>query len=181
MRHPADRNLAVEFYMGSVIDGPASEKAGHPVFMDYPHVRIHIPGDQHNIVDTKVSQYYKDRFKDEFNAFMQGKGAGVTGWRLKEWPVVSASQVKTLEYLEIHTVEQLAGLSDTQVQKIGMGGMELRAKAKAAIDAATDGAAAAAQAAENAQLRAEMQALREQFAAINKAGPGRPRKEQADA
>src|SRR6478609_8134645 len=147
MRHPADRNLHVEFYMGSVVDGHQTERAGHPVHVDYPFVRIHTPGDPHNIVDTKVNQYYKDRFKEEFENFMSGKGQGISGWLLKEWPVISASQVKTFEYLNCHTVEQLAGLSDSQVQKFGMGGMELRAKAKAAIDAAASGAATAAQAA----------------------------------
>lgn len=180
MRHPHDRNLHVEFYMNAVQDMPKSELAGHPVFIDVPFIKIHIPGDGHNIVDTKVNDYYANRFKDEFDNFMSGKSQGVSGWLLREWPAVNVSQVKTLEYLNIHTVEQLAGLSDTQLQKIGMGGMELRAKAKAALDAAAGGAAGEAQAAENARLRQEMEEMKAQIAAMAR-GPGRPRKEQAEA
>lgn len=183
-RHAHDRNLHVEFYMGAVMDGPRSEASGHPVFMDKPFIRIHVPGDQNTVIDTKVTPYYQERFKDEFRSFMAGSEAGIAGWRLKEWPVISAAQVKNLEFLSIHTVEQLAGLSDTQVQKVGMGGTDLRAKAQAALAAATDGAVPAAQAAENKRLQDEIEALKAMIAGASteeRRPPGRPRKETSEA
>lgn len=184
-RQRQDQNLHVQFYMGAVQDGPRSEAAGHPVFTDTPFIKIHVPGDPNTVIETKVNKYYEGRFKDEFASFMTGMTSGVSGWLLKEWPIVTAATVKNLEFLNIHTVEQLAGLTDSQVQKVGMGGQELRAKAKAALDAARDGALPAAQAAKNQQLEDELAALKAQLNSLSDAaeprGPGRPRKEKSEA
>jgi len=184
-RSQLDRNLHVEFYEGTVLDGPASEEAGHPVHMSHPFIRIHVPGDPNTVIDTSVNDYYRNRFPDEYRRFMSGMESGIAGWSLKEWPVIGAAHVKNLEYLNIHTVEQLAGLTDAQVQKVGMGGIDLRTKAKAALEAAKDGAALSAQAAKNQQLEDELAALKAQLNSLSDAaeprGPGRPRKEKSEA
>jgi hypothetical protein len=177
MRRKGDENLFVEFYMGSVEDKLASERAGHPVHVEKPFVRIHIPGDAHNIVDTQAKPYYQQRFADEWRKFQDNQGQAIEGWLLKTWPIVNAAQVKNLEFLNIHTVEQLAGLTDSQCQKVGMGSEELRMKARAAVEAAKDGAVVAAQAAENKRLSDELEALKSQIAAMSK----KPRKEEASA
>lgn len=181
-RHPQDRNLHVEFYMGAVLDGPQSEARGYPVHIEKPFVRINVPGDPNTVVDTKVNDFYKNRFPEEFKSFMAGADSGVSGWLLKEWPLINVAQVKNLEHLSIHTVEQLAGLTDAQVQRVGMGGQELRTKAKAALAAAEDGAVVAAQAAVAARQQEEIEALKAQLAALSEERkPGRPRKETSEA
>lgn len=178
MRRKGDENLFVEFYMGSVENKMESERAGHPVHIEKPFVRIHIPGDPHNITDTIAKPYYQQRFADEWKKFMDNQGQAQEGWLLKTWPIVNVAQVKNLEYLNVHTVEQLAGLTDAQCQKVGMGSEELRMKAKAALGAAKDGAIVAAQAAENKRLGDELEALKAQIAAMNKP---KARKEEAAA
>ncbi len=186
MRRNGDENLFVKFYMGSVQDVRASEAAGHPVHIEKPFIEIHIPGDPHNITDTVAKPYYQQRFADEWKQFTEHNEQGQQGWLLKTWPQVTAAQVKNLEFLNVHTVEQLAGLTDAQCQKVGMGAEDLRAKAKAAVAAAKDGAAHMAQALENKRLNEEMEALRNQMTALlqaqaEKPKVGRPRKEEADA
>lgn len=185
MRRKGDENLFVKFYMGSVQDMARSEAAGHPVHIEKPFIEIHIPGDPHNITDTVAKPYYQQRFPDEWAQFQRNQEQGQQGWLLKTWPQVTAAQVKNLEYLNVYTVEQLAGLTDGQCQKVGMGAETLRALAKAAIAAAKDGAAVSAQAAENKRLSDELESLKAQIVAMGASGavekrtPGRPRKEEA--
>ncbi len=181
MRRKGDENLFVKFYMGSVEDKLASERAGHPIHVEKPFVTINVPGDPHNVIDQVAKPFYQQRFEDEWRAFQANQGQQIEGWLLKTWPVVNAAQVKNLEYLNVFTVEQLANLTDTQCQKVGMDASTLRAKAKAAIDAARDGAATAAQAAENQRLSDELEALKAQIAAMGAPKVGRPKKETADA
>lgn len=57
----------------------------------------------------------------------------VPGWALKDWPVLNAEQLHELTYLRFSTVEQLAGANDSQVQKMGIGGIGLREQARQAL------------------------------------------------
>jgi len=182
---PKDNNLLVKFYKEAIESPAQSDLVGHPVFVDVDMIEILVPGDQYNVVTTKVTQYYIDRFPDEYKRYKQNDTQEVYGWALKAWPVIQPSQLKTLEYLNIFTVEQLANLTDQQAQKLGMDATGLRAKAKAALEQAAGTAGATAQAAENQKLREEMEAMRNQMQALmeasEKRGPGRPKKETAEA
>ncbi len=184
MRQKGDENLFVEFYTDAVESKMKSDAAGRPVFEDRPFIRITIPGDQHNVIEQVAKPYYQNRFPDEWARFQRNQEQQTEGWPLKTWPVVTSAQVKNLEFLNVRTVEQLANLTDSQCQRVGMDAASLRAKAKAALDAAKDGAASAAQAAENKRLNDELEALKAQFSAalgqVEKR-PGRPRKETAEA
>jgi hypothetical protein len=54
---------------------------------------------------------------------------------LEVWPQMTVSMVADLKALKIHTVEQLADMSDSAAQQI-MGNFSLRQKAKAFLDLA---------------------------------------------
>lgn len=182
MEYVPSEKVNVEFYMDSVPSAFQSEKAGHPVYVEMPFIRIVIPGSQNTIIETKVDETHKRRFPEQWRRFQADQSTeGVTGWRLEQWPQVNTAQVKNLKYMNVHTVEALAGLSDSAAQSIGMGVMELRTKAKAALAAAAGNANNEAQAAELEQLRNDMAALRAQMSAQTadtqvKRGPGRPPK-----
>ena len=60
-------------------------------------------------------------------------GAEIPGWKIEEWPVIKAEQLHELKYLRFFTVEQLAGASDAQVQRLGIGGIGLREQARVAL------------------------------------------------
>lgn len=165
----SDRVLHVTFYTDAVKHGIKSDEAGRPVFEDVDMVRIIAPGDKNNIIDTKVDDSHKFRFPQAYKHFKAGQTQGVSGWVLKEWPAITASQVKELNYHEIHTVEQLASVSDGTINKLGMGMHDLRTKAKAALAAAAGNANVEAQAKREADLQAELNSMKAQLAALSAA------------
>jgi len=173
----------VEFYMGSVESEYRSKEAGHPVHVDMPFVRISIPGDINNQIDTRVEDYHKARYAVQWARFEANQSQEMQGWKLKDWPKVTTAQVRNFEHLGVHTVEQLAGLSDSQCQKVGMGAMELRLQAKAALEGAKGVNT------ENEDLKKQLAAMQEQLQALAAAQgateaprkAGRPKKEAAEA
>lgn len=155
-----------------------SEKQGRPIYKDVAHIRIIIPGDSTNIIERVAKEADKQRFPQAWARYEAGEKDGPIGMRLEMWPQITRAQVKEAKYFEVHTVEQMAQLSDAHCQKLGMGFMALRDKAKAYLNVANDTAAATAQAAELDRTRKEMAELRAQIAELSdKRGPGRPKKE----
>jgi hypothetical protein len=148
------------------------------VFVEKPFITISIPGSTNTVIDTIADEAYQRRFPEQWARFKAGNAESVVnGWRLDSWPAVNTAQVKTLKYSGVFTVEQLAGLSDTACQNLGMGTMELRVKANAALLAAAGGAETERLAAESARRDAEMADLRAELAELRAARkPGRPAK-----
>ena len=176
-----ESSVFVTIYSEAVELKAESEKEGRPIFKDLPHIRITIPGDTNNIIERKLTKEDKQKYPKAWEEYQRGESSGFTGTPLEQWPQITRAQVKESKYFECHTVEQLAGLSDSHCQKMGMGFQELRQKAKAYLNIANDTAAATAQAAENERLRNEMAELRAMIAAqaeVKKAG--RPLKEEVE-
>lgn len=167
------------FYTDAVEFKAESEKAGRPIFRDVPFVRIIIPGDANNIIERVAKDGDKQRFPQAWARYEAGEKDGPVGMRLEMWPQITRAQVKEAKYFEVHTVEQMSQLSDAHCQKLGMGFMELRNKAKSFLNLAADTAAATRQAAENERMAATIAELQAQVKALSdeKRGPGRPRKE----
>lgn len=177
-----DSALYVEFYSEAFQSMYKSEAAGHPVFDDFEMIRIQTPGDSKTIIETKVDETHKRRFPVQYARYKAGETNKVSGWTLKEWPAVTMSQVKTLNYHNVFTVEQLSSISDQSCSNIGMGMFELRNKARAALEVAEGNAEREAKAANEVRMQNEIDSLKAQLQAVNaqaqeKRGPGRPAKE----
>jgi hypothetical protein len=157
-----------------------SEKAGRLICKDMPFIRITIPGDTNNIIERKLTEQDKQKYSKAWAEYQRGESQGFTGTPLEQWPQITRAQVKESKYFECHTVEQLAGLTDSHCQKMGMGFRDLREKAKAYLGVAESTAAATAQALENEKLRQEMAELRAMLESGEKK-VGRPRKETAES
>jgi hypothetical protein len=153
----------VQFYSDAVELKAESEKQGRPIFKDLAHIRKMIPGDASTIIERVAKDHDKNMFPREWEAFQRQQVNGVTGTPLEQWPQVTRAQCKEAKYFEVHTVEQMAGLSDLSCQKMGMGFSELRSKAKAYLEAAAGTASQTAQAAENQRLHDEIEALKAQL------------------
>jgi hypothetical protein len=153
----------VQFYSDAVELKAESEKQGRPIFKDLAHIRKMIPGDASTIIERVAKDHDKNMFPREWEAFQRQQVNGVTGTPLEQWPQVTRAQCKEAKYFEVHTVEQMAGLSDLSCQKMGMGFSELRSKAKAYLEAAAGTATQTAQAAENQRLHDEIEALKAQL------------------
>lgn len=177
MSDSQSRGVFVQFYTDSVELKLESETQGRPIFKDMPHIRKLIPGDNSTVIERVAKPYDIQQYPKEWELFKSQTGGNVIGTPLEQWPQITRSQVKEARYFEVHTVEQLSELSDVVCQKLGMGYLELRNKAKAYLLAASGTAQFTAQEAENQRLKDEISALKAQVESIAHRGPGRPKKE----
>jgi hypothetical protein len=170
----ADDRLHVEFYIN---DRDKTHKGK-------TFVRIAVPGDQTNVIDRPMRDSDATRFHRQWYHF-QRKNAGehIPGIRLEEWHAecpddISESQLNELTILKFQVVEQIATASDSQLQRVAMGGIGLRSKAQAYMT--TKRARMSNQ--ELDETKRELAELKEQMAQLlamqtEKRGPGRPPKE----
>ncbi|MSQ98133.1 MAG: hypothetical protein EXR85_02375 [Xanthomonadales bacterium] len=164
----ADSHLHVEFY----------ENDRDP-YKGVPFVRILIPGDKTNEVDQPVREDHKQRFPRQWLYYsMRNENPAMIGTALKEWNKEQPEEFTDLQMAELQiykfqTVEQLATASDSQLQRVGMGAVGLRERARQFL--ALKNRSADAIELDNTKqqlkvLQAQMQEL------MNKRGPGRPPK-----
>ena len=163
--HNADANLHVRFYE-------------HPKLL-VPYVEIMIPGDTRSIIDRKASEYDKARFVRHWLAFQAQSGkVDVIGMPLEVWhqerPLeITDGQLMELQILKFQTVEQVAQASDSQIQRVGMGGESLRVKAIAYI-AAKNGQITSNQMVKTNDEVAALKAQLEEMKALLLARPAQP-------
>lgn len=156
------QELRPDFYMDTVKDELASRDAGREIHREVERVRIIIPGAVASIVVKNVDNSHRERWPEAYQAFKAGREQPLSGTALSEWPVLNRAMVEELHHLQIRTVEELANLSDIQVQHIGMGGQMLRARAKAYLDEAEHEALTTRLTAENDVMRSRIGALEAQ-------------------
>lgn len=73
------------------------------------------------------------KFPNAWGRFLKKTTTAVEGWPIEEWGAVSRTYAASLKSQNIHTVQQLANLSDMNAQSI-MGAIKYRDLAKAALD-----------------------------------------------
>ena len=136
-----DTLLHVEFYWHEPVDVHKSEAAGKEVRLPrQPYIRIQAPGDKTSVVESPVFDRHKARWPDKWLYWQIKEGLiegtqDVPGWKIEEWTHLQPEQVRELKFLRFSVVEQVAGASDEQVQKLGMGGLALREAARQALRA----------------------------------------------
>ena len=124
----ADSHLSVEFYTHK------TEPYIGEVF-----VRIAVPGNDLSVVDTPARDFHMRRFPLQWLNFQRQNDPGAAvGTKLKEWNLAAPGELTEhmmgeLQILHFSTVEQVAGASDAQLQRVGMGGTGLRDRARAFI------------------------------------------------
>jgi len=155
-----DEQLLVRFYLHPKQNAPKSKEMGRPIFEDREYIEIIQPGNKDNIIRRPASELDKSRFPEHYRKWQarQTDEEQIEGTLLDHWPAVTRSQVAELKYLNIFTVEQLAGLSDSNAQ--GMMGVNLLKKRAAEyLDAAKNQANADAM----LDLKATNERLQEQI------------------
>lgn len=157
-----DDGMIVEFYDEPVLMEALSADVGHPIFQMRIMTRIYQPGNRTTVwvhqtkgikyemcVDEESKEYFTDwelqevtdageapepnKYPAAWNRFLKKGIATDRGTPIEEWGVVTKSYAMSLKALHIHSVEQLAGLSDQSAQSI-MGGRKYRDLAKAHLD-----------------------------------------------
>lgn len=165
----ADSHLHVEFY--------TFEKAP---YKDIPFVRIMVPGDKNNVVEQPVRDDHKERFPRQWLHFqMSNSDAPIIGTSLQQWhgdrpEEFTDGQMAELQILKFQTVEQIATASDSQLQRVGMGGVGLRDRARSYLLRRNQ----SENSLELEQTRSELKELQEQMKALlAEKQRGRPKKE----
>ncbi len=120
------------FHIEAIIDEVASESAGHPVYREQERVQYMMVGPNSPVF--VVTDEHRQRWPKQYEAFRNGVEISPDGTPLEQWAYLRKAHVLTLKQHGIHTVEQCAGLSDTQCQTVGMGAQAIRANARAYLD-----------------------------------------------
>ncbi len=129
----APHGLRVEFYMHPALDEKKSNEEGRPIYEELPYVMIMVPGDKSTVVRRPVRKGMhpksdNNRFRNEYQAFLEKKEQPIQGTLLSEWPQITRAQVMELEYLNIRTVENLADMADGYAQQyMGLNGLKTKA------------------------------------------------------
>lgn len=122
-------------------------------------------------------------YTQSYEAWRSGQELPVDGTAIKNWPVLTPAQVKTLLHLNVITVEQLAQANEETILRIGMGGRALVAQAKDFLASRSGPSKLVAElntfrlhnenlANENTELRKRTAALEAQMTALLAAAPG---------
>lgn len=150
--------LPARFFVEPMKDEAKSAAEGRNVCVDVEMIEIRIDRD---IVRRRVTEEDKIAYAAQYLAFKRGVDQStVEGSPLRDWPILTRSQVEEFQFSGIRTVEQLAAAADTVIQRIGPY-MHLRQKARDWLAAAKDNAALG-------KLRDENEALRQRLAALER-------------
>ena len=133
-----DSKLFVEFTSRPVLDEIKSKEAGRPVHVQVDFVRIQQPGERDCIL-RPAHDGDRRRFKIHWAAYQEGREAIPAGTPLSVLFPANPEVIENLKYDKVFTIEQLAGLTDTQKQNIGMGALVWSQNAQAYLDAANGG------------------------------------------
>lgn len=159
----ADERLMVRFYLGEILNEAKTKEAGINKYDDVEMVEIIIPGCRDNCV-RRASDQDKDRFRRQYLQFKESNDdSSRKGTPLSQFPFISPSERKELEYCNIYTGEALIGLQDVYIDKIPLDVRSLIQRVKAFMEVAKDSAAAVKYANENETLKHEIQLLKEQM------------------
>lgn len=172
-----EAEMFVEFYLDAVELTFESEREGRPIYKDVPFVKILNPGDTSTVIERVATPEDRQKYPKAWQRFQNSETGGSIGTPLDKWPQINRAMMKEAKYFEIHTVEQLAAITDQHISRMGMGFRDLRTKAQAYLAAAKESAPVAEQALKIERLEQMVASLTAQLEAAPKRGPGRPPKD----
>lgn len=144
------------FYEEAVQSG---ESEGRKTYRMVERVKVIMPGNGMTIPVFNVTDEHRERWPKEYEAFKKGVEPDLNGTPLEEWSILNKAQVMELKAMHIRTIEDVASLPDTAVQRIGRGGYALRERALAFLDQAKEQEL-------TTRITAENEAMREQITAL---------------
>lgn len=163
-------HLHVEFYTDSVHNPRLSAEQGKPVYEDKEFVRIRFVGDRQNVFVAPAEDFgtardqggnrlrYREEFYKHYEVFKSSAKALEVGTPLESLGL-PGSKIAELKASNVFTVEGLAMLDGTLLQKLGMGARELKNRAEDFLNKANNAAFANKLEAENADLKARLERM----------------------
>ncbi len=128
-RYANDETLLVKFFLHAKINRAKSDEAQRPIYEDKEYIQIMMPGNKDSIIIRPAMEMDKTRFAEHYKKYLAREDQeAIEGTMLEEWPAITRSQVETLKYMNVRTVEQLVGMSDSNSQHImGVGVLKQKA------------------------------------------------------
>ncbi len=114
--HGDDSNAVVRFYWHKV-----EEKH---------YMRLNFPGDNKSEWDQPVRPQDKIRFAKQWDLYEKQMSQFGDESLIEELEFLTPPQIEQLKMANVHTIKHLAGLTDTQMNNIGMGMREIVKKAQ---------------------------------------------------
>ena len=140
-----DSVMIARFYKRAVRNNFESEKQGRNIFEDRIYCEYYPAGSTLLKMDVPAYDIHKQRFSKQWAYYQatQNEDTLGSGTPLSQWAILSPADVENLRGFKFQTIENLAAMSDLQMQSLGMGiaGMAphvLRARAQAYLGTATD-------------------------------------------
>ena len=145
IRELKERPAQIEFSRRAEEDIAASRKEGRYVTRDVDYVTVFIPYSRDTNVFTveqwlanlqqytregRIPQDWLPNYTRLYDAWKNGQELPPNGTPVKGWGVISPAQQENLIHYRITTVEDVAGMGEDIMRKIGMGAMEIKNKAK---------------------------------------------------
>jgi hypothetical protein len=189
----ADMNKGITplFFIEELPDEAATERAGTLKVREQENVRLIIAGDMLSAAVHPVTREIKERFADQYRRWKETRSNDhIDGTPLDAWPLASRGFIMELKAVNVRSVEDLAGVADSNIQRITDGRI-WRAKAQAWLATNKDAGQAAKYAADFERANVEIADLKRQLAEVATRlsamegssdspqphrGPGRPRK-----
>lgn len=169
----ATGGLLVQFYRDDKLMVYKSQEAGYPIYEGIDRVKVWTDKDNNNIFDVDIS--HKRRWPEQWRAYEEGREQLASGTPLISLFPANPEIVSTLKANMIHTVEQLAAITDGSQFKFAQ---PLQQKAQAFLKH-REGDAMPQMESRMAEMAETISALQAQLAdQPTRRGPGRPPKLQ---
>ncbi len=157
---------------------------GKPLFASVLYMKVTVPGDNKSEMIYEVETVYqaghphpiyreKKENKDLLERFgkciaeyksRQGGPAALTGTPIDKAPWINKAMALTLRHNGVYTVEDLAGLSDSGLERVGMGARGLKQKAVDFLSASEKTATQMQSAERERQMQGQIDRLSKQMA-----------------
>ena len=128
------RKSVPRFFIRAVQNIKKSEEAGHPMFDDVEYIEVRHPGEMHMIPCCRVKESHKLFYAKEYEAFKRGEEVPLEGFPITEWAPITKATAENLKHMGVHTVENLANMTETAAQRLGGNIQRLRIKAAAFLE-----------------------------------------------
>lgn len=141
----------VTFELRAVEDREASIKEGHYMAHDVAYAIITPQGSkdriervakewftmlEQQVQSNRFPREWARAYKAAFEEWEAGNEPAVNGTDVKNWPVLSPSQLRACLELRLRTIEDVAAMNEESILRLGMGGRALKAKAQDWLDSA---------------------------------------------
>ncbi len=164
---PTRTGLIIQFSLEAKPDKAETAKAGRPVMKDVEYIKIMVPGNSNGIVHVPVTDKHRREFANQYENWKRNAENPIQGQPLREWPPLRPSEVAHLVHNNVRTVEELAAVSDTNIQTLGPGYLTLRQKARDFLEAAKNTGFLTELREQTDLLRSQNEALQRQLDAAN--------------